>query len=241
MRRSVPAVVMEWFNSVVESNRKEAKSKDSEDRIEWKVEHTKRVVIWGEKIMNREQRMWNWEQGLVVCQLHDVGRFPQSLYGTFVDKISIDHAAIGKEIFKKADLDLNAFDGNKEEIVEAIGEHNNPNYCGNNIYVKLARDADQLAILEEFEWQVTKSHKTHEFTGQISGGMQDDYENNRVISTRDARTIGEWMLCVKSWKKHLNFKASLDLYKENAFDEKIKLSYNEKFSRETRGAKLFEV
>lgn len=221
----MPKVVMDWFNKVVEENRREAVDQKAKTKIEWKVRHTRRVVEWGKKIMEIEGGEWNWRQGLVVCQLHDIGRFPQSLMGSFDDKKSLNHAKIGRKMFEEAKINLSEFDGKTGEIAEAIGEHNNPEYLGSNRYVMLARDADQLTILEEMERLGGGLELIHTPNGTIRQVFIDRYKNGEVINTKDILTMGEWFICLKSWKNFFNFETTKQLYQESEFEKKIEKNY----------------
>jgi len=93
-----------WFWMVIDEYKKRAGCGSSLRMIERKVVHVKRVVKWGKRIMKGGGKGWDTRLGEVVCLLHDVGRFPQSLYGTFNDGKSINHAKVGRKMFMDSEL-----------------------------------------------------------------------------------------------------------------------------------------
>lgn len=188
--------------------------------FEWmvnhKVEHTERVVRWGEKIIEGEK--WPIEEekeGLAACLLHDVGRFVQAASGTWSDKEStVNHAEAGARLLKESEK----FGKN---MIEAVKEHNNPFYDGNNMLVRLVRDADQMAIIEELEAQI-KSHK--KFWGdkiRISGRIREKYQNKEIVDRGETNSLGDWLVMMASWENNFNFEETKKLFKENGFQEKI--------------------
>ena len=244
MTEELPKVITDWFNEVVEDCRKQPGKENKLDKIQIKLEHTARVVKWGKKIMDGEKWRWNYQQGLTVCLLHDIGRFPQALYGTFRDGASINHAKKGRIMFKEAGVDLSSFDGNSEEIAEAIGEHNNIFYQGDNPYVKLVRDADELTIMEELEEQILGKFfekGTYQDSGEFTKELLEYFCENKPINTVKATTIADWLLCVRSWEKLLNYQTSRMLYIQEKFGDKIKNFYLRLYPGMEEEAKVFTI
>ncbi|BBO66832.1 metal-dependent phosphohydrolase [Desulfosarcina alkanivorans] len=88
--------------------------------------------------------------------LHDVGRFAQyTRYGTFNDRQSANHAALGIDVLKAAGVlkDLSADD--TDTIIDAVRFHNAPALPRNRppeslVFMRLIRDADKLDIWKVF-------------------------------------------------------------------------------------------
>lgn len=88
--------------------------------------------------------------------LHDIGRFEQwTLYNTYSDTKSIDHAMLGVEVLKRNEY-INNYIQDKESqdiILTAILEHNKYKISEGmefkrEIISKIVRDADKLDLLE---------------------------------------------------------------------------------------------
>jgi hypothetical protein len=84
--------------------------------------------------------------------LHDVARFEQLIrYGTFVDRVSVDHGDLGAELLCEAPLvkALTAVD--RTILIHAVRHHNaatipKESDSGVSFYLKLVRDSDKLDI-----------------------------------------------------------------------------------------------
>ncbi len=69
-------------------------------KIRLKIDHTYRVAAFAERIaeslsLDRREVDVAWLSGM----LHDIGRFEQlKRYGTFIDRLSVDHAELGADI-----------------------------------------------------------------------------------------------------------------------------------------------
>jgi putative nucleotidyltransferase with HDIG domain len=210
----IPKEILEWFE--YKANEYAAIcDQNSRWMIEHKVEHSKRVVKWGEKIMKDV----NWpkekfEDGLIVCLLHDVGRFAQAIGGKWDEKF-VNHAEVGVKIAKESNLF-------ESEILEAIKEHNNPFYKGENILAKLVRDADQMTILEELEIQIKIHGKFKKKDKRISEGLIKKYKNKEIIDSKEVGSLGEWLIQVASWRYWFNFNITNELFDEYKYLNQIK-------------------
>jgi putative nucleotidyltransferase with HDIG domain len=130
-----------------------------------KVDHSRRVVAYADRIMAAE----NWPEarrrlGRACALLHDVGRFSQyAEFGTFADHHSINHAARGAEVLR-AEGALDALPaGEREAILVAVGCHNvrelaptlTPEHAA---LAHLVRDADKLDIFRILEAAIRQGH-----------------------------------------------------------------------------------
>jgi HD superfamily phosphodiesterase len=97
------------------------------------------------------------ENGLCLARtiglLHDVARFDQLIhYGTFVDRVSVDHGALGADLLEEIPR-VNALSTRDRAIlIHAVRHHNAATIAQAqdpdlSFYLKLVRDADKLDIL----------------------------------------------------------------------------------------------
>ena len=130
-----------------------------------KVDHSRRVVAYAERIMAAE----NWPEaprllGRACALLHDVGRFSQYAdFGSFEDNKSINHAARGVEVLRAAGV-LDALPAkDRDEILVAVACHNmrelSPALAPEHAALAhLVRDADKLDIFHIFEETIRQGH-----------------------------------------------------------------------------------
>jgi hypothetical protein len=130
-----------------------------------KVDHSRRVVTYADRIMAAER--WPETQrlpGRACALLHDVGRFSQyAEFGIFEDHNSINHATRSVEVLRAEGV-LEALPAEERgEILTAVGCHNmrelpptlTPEYAALS---HLVRDADKLDIFRVFEDAVRQGH-----------------------------------------------------------------------------------
>jgi HD superfamily phosphohydrolase YqeK len=145
-----PKEVFEWFWEVVFGVYEKAESDLVRRMIMVKIIHTREVVAAGIDIAKAEKDYkWNDFQVGTVCLLHDIGRFDQALLGSYSDeKTGFDHALIGSEMIKNYDFgEFDRFGIDKKSVVESVKYHSSFSYLGKDLYAKLTRDADKLALV----------------------------------------------------------------------------------------------
>jgi hypothetical protein len=87
-----------------------------------------------------------------VGLLHDVARFDQLIrFGTFVDRVSVDHGALGAELLSAAPLVGALASRDRDLLIHAVRHHNaatvpETDDPDRTFYLKLVRDADKLDI-----------------------------------------------------------------------------------------------
>lgn len=128
------------------------------ENIKRKEQHSLRVMKICEKIA-KELKLTEEKIRLAVLigLLHDIGRFEQyTIYETFSDKLSVDHADLGEKI-----LDNNNFirdfiiDDKYDKIIKCAIRNHNKYEIQKEIdeqellYAKIIRDADKIDILYE--------------------------------------------------------------------------------------------
>ena len=88
--------------------------------------------------------------------LHDAGRFEQyQRFGTFNDRRSVNHAALGIDVVEKAGILVDLDDDERGMILEAVRFHNTPALPSPSsplsmAFMRLIRDADKLDIWKVF-------------------------------------------------------------------------------------------
>lgn len=130
-----------------------------------KVDHSRRVVTYADRIMTTEK----WPEarrllGRACALLHDVGRFSQyAEFATFADHHSINHATRGAEVLR-AEGALDALpEGERETILVAVGCHNlremAPTLAPEHAALAhLVRDADKLDIFRILADAIRQGH-----------------------------------------------------------------------------------
>ena len=158
----------------------------------------------------------------IMGLLHDVGRFRQyTIYRTFDDAISEDHAKLGLAVI--ADNALLADMEAKERalVTFAIENHNKKEIAPTKdaralCFAKILRDADKLDIyrvLEPFIAPPDGDGVTSEFLEKFVDGEQVDYTRKR---TEDDRKLVRLM-----WAYDVNYSWTLRKIVERGYLEKI--------------------
>lgn len=203
--------VMNLFEKLVSRARERASDEHILAMIQWKVDHTWRVVETGKQILAGEKDQ-SWDEGRAMSAflLHDVGRFEQALMGTYSDKLTgINHAFLGAEILRK--------EGFKDkEVIKAVHDHSLVDYEGQNVYTKLVKDADQLTIIGE-EYQLEKFPEQKVASEDVIRTIEKGTKLDTSISNGQI----DILLSYWSWKKFLYFKTSKDIFKKRKYDEML--------------------
>lgn len=212
----IPTAILEWAESIIVENFKKAEGEGSKDKIVFKIGHIKKVVGAGLEIMkNSTVYNWNLSQGMIVCFLHDIGRFPQALQNTFSDELSnMDHGKVGVEMFIRKNFELSC---NRDEIKEAIEWHNKKDYLGNNIYAKLARDADKISLFRDFERLDFDSDEEGRVGREINLEVMSEFNKKSSVSKKNVKSKADWLIFVAVWLRDLNFEMSRKIAVEEKF------------------------
>ena len=150
-----------WFNNYVKNFYSEGLIKLQEN-IKHKEEHTlrvcKNIVLIGKSIDLERNELYLAE---TIALFHDIGRFKQfKTYGTFDDRKSENHAALGVKILKETRLLSCLSECEQNLICNAVEYHNLPKLPDNEspdclLFSKLIRDADKLDIWNIFVYIYT--------------------------------------------------------------------------------------
>ena len=132
------------------------------ENIKLKLEHSFRVEQESYNIaqslnLSEEQK----ELAKLIGLLHDIGRFEQvTIYNTFKDSVSIDHAEFGVEQLIKNNFIRRFISTSKYDkiIFEAIRNHNKYSIDSNlneeeMLQAKIIRDADKLDIMNLLQYK----------------------------------------------------------------------------------------
>lgn len=121
----------------------------SQTMIEGKVVHTNDVIQAMRDILGNDRPVYS--PALAIALLHDTGRFPQALSGTFSDTWENDHSRMGVsavlDALNSGELELPFDHDTVTELLVTINEHgkHTPLIKDSDILL-LCRDADKLAI-----------------------------------------------------------------------------------------------
>ena len=172
----------------------------------------------------------------IIGLFHDVGRFRQySIYKTFNDAHSEDHADLGVKVIEELDFfkKLPAVD---YEIVKfAIQQHNKKNIAPNDderkiLFAKVIRDADKLDIyrvLEPFLAQenADKMPNFIKSTSNLIADVSPDFVENFVAGVQadfyKIRTNGDRKIVRLMWIYDINFAWTMKKILERGYIEKI--------------------
>lgn len=213
--------VFKWFVEVVFRAYEKAESDLVKRMILVKIIHTREVVRAGFDIAFAEKKYaWNEYQVETVCLLHDVARFDQALLGSFWDyKTGFDHAQIGAEMIKShsfADFDL--FGVDKKSVIEAVKYHSGYQYTGSDVYAKLTRDADKLALMRAMPEILATN--IGEFT---ENGVSDEalrsFKGGEMVHHRDMNTKADFVLGWLAWENDLNFSTTKKCFVDEGIKE----------------------
>lgn len=174
----------------------------------------------------------------IIGLLHDVGRFEQySIYKTFKDNLSEDHAALGVKIIKDQGL-LGRFQELPASIIEnAILFHNRfaiptSEKDPHLFYEKLIRDADKLdiwrVVLKYYYRKNKKVNKEIEWNSSnpdlISKEVLENIYKKEPVFFKHVQNLNDFKLLQMAWVFDLNFKISVQEVKKRKYLEKMRNS-----------------
>ena len=213
--------VWDWFLNVVICAYEKAEIQLVKRMILIKIIHTREVVRAGFDISKAEDKFrWNdWQVG-TVCLLHDVARFDQALLRSFSDEeTGFDHAKIGaKMVEDKAFEDFNTLNIDKTSVVEAVKHHSEYRYDGNDIYGKLVRDADKLALLRAMPEILATNIGGFSEEGVTEAALKA-YKEGKIVRHVDMKTRADMFLAWLAWENDFNFAETKKLFVSEGMKE----------------------
>ncbi len=214
------ADVFDWWVEVALNNYEKAETKKVKRLILNKVLHTREVVEAGLDIMARTEELDDHFKVCTVCLLHDIGRFEQALLGSYSDReTNFDHAERGALLVKSSNLREMEFYGvDKESVVEAVAMHSRIDYLGKDIYAKLTRDADKLALLRYMPYLISFSRFPH---GKPNENAITSFRSGCLVKHQDMKTYSDVLLAWLSWEADFNFEATQKAFVEEGIRQWI--------------------
>lgn len=219
----------------------------NEPRISLKVIHMYHVAENARKIAER-MGLSEEEQNLaeLIGLLHDIGRLEQwKLYGTYSDKLSVDHGQKSAQVLF-ADKEIRNFvqDEKYDSVIfKAINNHNKLVIeKGLNeqelLHSKIIRDADNLDI---FRGLVNDKIEDYTHFGSpdvsaeiLSASFFEDFKKEEILIYSNAKTDMDIMVAIIAHIYAINFAESLKIIKENDYINKIvkKINAQDDYTRE---------
>lgn len=158
----------------------------------------------------------------IMGLFHDVGRFRQySIYKTFNDAVSEDHADLGLKVLSELDF-IKKLRSEDEALVRfAIGRHNKKEIGPAPskkalMFAKLLRDADKLDIYRVLSPYLgpENADKAPKFIAAdasdlVSLDFIEDFKAGRQADYRKLRTLGDRKLVRLLWVYDINFSWTL--------------------------------
>jgi hypothetical protein len=215
-----------WFKSYTRSFLTGDVAKDSP--LTLKIDHTARVQanigLLGRSIDLSADRL---RLAAAIGLLHDVGRFVQyQRYGTFNDRLSINHAKLGIDVIRENSLIVDFGSGDQQRIVDAIRFHNAPSLPANRptksqLFMRLIRDADKLDIWKVFADYYRRRQMPDTAIVQHladhptwTPAIVEAIMQRRMARFQDMECLNDFKLLQLSWVFDLNFPESLCLARQ---------------------------
>ena len=186
------------------------------------------------------------ELATVIGLLHDIGRFEQwKVYGTFIDRYSVDHADYGVEVLTKDNYLRKYIKDDKYDkiILDAIGYHNKyklPDDLGGQgkMFAQIIRDADKIDILY---LRVIQELKIEIDENALSDDIYKSLINKKDIQIKDLKTKTDRLGITLGFIFDINYKESYKILKEVKYFDKIIDLYKEKTDNEELKRQLEEI
>ena len=203
------------------------------ENIKLKLEHSFRVEQESYNIaqslnLSEEQK----ELAKLIGLLHDIGRFEQvTIYNTFKDSVSIDHAEFGVEQLIKNNFIRRFISTSKYDkiIFEAIRNHNKYSIDSNlneevMLQAKIIRDADKVDIMNLLQYKPFQLlYKKADISDEkLSDAVYEQILNKKLIknSNGNSSNIDKWVWTI-AFIYDLNFEYSFQEIKKRNYIENL--------------------
>ena len=170
----------------------------------------------------------------IIGLFHDVGRFRQySIYKTFNDADSEDHADLGIKVIDELDFFKELSTVDNEIVHFAIKNHNKKHIASTDderkiLFAKIIRDADKLDIyrvLEPFLAQENADKMPKFIKGKERAEISPDFVENFIAGNqadyRQIRTNGDRKIVRLMWVYDINYAWTMNKIVERGYIEKI--------------------
>ena len=203
-------------------------------RVTMKASHAGHVAALSAQIaqalsLSEEETGIAWLTGM----LHDIGHFEQlARYGTFFDKGSVDHAALGADLlFRDGHIrDYVASDRHDLLIEHVIRAHNRFRLPKNQsdrerMFCRILRDADKIDILRIASFEppdaVYETDAEKVLSSAVSKEVEEVFHTRHVIDHDIKHTPADFMAGDASLAFGLFYRESRKLLKETGYHKKI--------------------
>jgi hypothetical protein len=171
----------------------------------------------------------------IMALFHDIGRFKQyTIYRTFVDRKSENHALLGLQELKKNNVLNNLEHDDRRLILTAIANHNRkdilPETTGKALfYSRLLRDADKIdiwrVVIDYYEDPEAEPNKALQLdlpdTPDYTFAILREVENGKSIRMEDMITLNDFKLLQASWIFDLSYTRSFEIVKKRHYIERL--------------------
>lgn len=189
-----------------------------------KYKHSYQMLLAAFDIISKlgEKFHLNLYQVAIGSYLHDIGRFVEYSKDGINNH---DHAQIGYNQFRKdlkrdrsLEKTLKCFNCNIKSILNVIRKHSKYKYYGDDKYVHLARDADKLSLLRNYNLQMGFIKDLKDLKGwSVTDRCRSDFVNLGVVINGNMMSKGDVILRDIAFLKQFYF----DETKIIAFNEKL--------------------
>ena len=224
-----------WFINYVKKFK--SGEKEFDQNIVMKEKHTFRVVkeiLSLGKILGLEGE--NLRLAEITALLHDIGRFQQyARYGTFVDLLSEDHAALGVKIIKREGILNNLDEAHRSLILRTVSYHNRAKLPPEEtkpclFFTKLLRDADKLdiykVVTDYYHRKNKKRNKAIELglpdTPDISRAVFNAVITDKIVDGREIKNLNDFKLLQVGWIYSVNFQPTFEEIRKRKYLEMIR-------------------
>jgi putative nucleotidyltransferase with HDIG domain len=207
------------------------------EKIILKIDHTLRVEGLCREIARSLGLDAGAEELAAACGLfHDIGRFEQwKRYGTYDDKKSADHGALGAEILKSGRLLDGIPEPGRTTVIRTARYHNRyrvPDTLSerNRLFAHLVRDADKIDILDLL---ARKELAVHTRGSAVSGTVCRALLDGKPVRRQDTRTRADGAAVCLGFIPDLRYRRSFEIVLEkNLVDRVIEMMSEEASSAE---------
>jgi len=204
--------------------------------INLKYDHTERVVIEARGIaISLNLSHHDLTIVMLAAMLHDLGRYQQlKEYGTFNDRDSVNHAALGLSIIAEENV-LECLDKVDADLIRcAIENHNKLSIHEElsdreKLIISIIRDADKLDILrilaQHYNHSESERNSTIDFNlpegDSVNIEILKALEEKRIVTVQQVKNRTELKLVQIGWVYDLNHPWTCQLIENRKFIESI--------------------
>ncbi|MCR5176865.1 MAG: HD domain-containing protein, partial [Anaerovibrio sp.] len=166
----------------------------------------------------------------LIGLFHDVGRFRQwTLYRTFADAVSEDHADLGLKVIRELPFFSELSPADQSILLFAIGNHNKKDIAPapdkkHLLFARIIRDADKLDIFRVLEPYLTgkkiQTFSKIQFEDEkmlFAPGFVDRFVRGEQVDYNEIRTNNDRILVRLMWAYDINFAWTMIRIREKGY------------------------